>query len=84
MLYIESLKDYIRVHAVQGRYVVHKSLTSITEELPQSDFIRVHRSYVVSISKISAVEGNFIEINNHRIPIGRNYIKSVKNKIFKL
>ena len=82
VLYIESLKDYIRVHTTEGRHVVHKSLTAITEELPQSDFIRVHRSYAISIGKITALEGNFIEISKKRIPIGRHYIKEVKKRIF--
>jgi len=82
VLYIESLKDYIRVFTFEGRHVVHKSLTAIAEELPQSDFIRVHRSYVISIGKITALEGNFIEISKKRIPIGRHYIKEVKKRIF--
>lgn len=84
VLYVESLKDYIRFQTVDGRHVVHKSLTAITEELPQSDFIRVHRSYTISISKITAIEGNFIEISNKRIPIGRHYVKEVKKRIFDL
>ena len=54
ILFIESLKDYIKVITKLGDYVVHKSLTAITEELPQSSFIRVHRSYTISINKISA------------------------------
>ena len=60
---------------------MHKSLTAITEELPQSDFIRVHRSYAISIGKITALEGNFIEIADKRIPIGRHYIREVKKRV---
>jgi DNA-binding LytR/AlgR family response regulator len=82
VLYVESLKDYIRIHVAEGRYVVHKSLTSITEELPKSGFIRVHRSYTISIGKITAIEGNYIEISTKRIPIGRHYVKEVKKRIF--
>ncbi len=82
ILYIESLKDYIKVITSLGDYVVHKSLTAITEELPQSSFIRVHRSYTISINKIVALEGNTIEISNRKIPIGRNYLKITKERIF--
>ncbi|MBQ4822725.1 LytTR family DNA-binding domain-containing protein [Aquimarina sp. MMG016] len=82
ILYIESLKDYIKVITVQGKYLVHKSLTGITEELPSSNFIRVHRSYTIAIDKIKSVEGNLIEIDANRIPIGRNYVKLVKEIIF--
>jgi len=81
ILYIESLKDYIKVITTLGDYVVHKSLTAITEELPQSSFIRIHRSFTISINKIAALEGNTIEISNKKIPIGRNYLKQTKERI---
>lgn len=84
ILYIESLKDYIKVITNIGDYVVHKSLSAITEELPQSNFIRVHRSYSISINKIEALEGNTIEIANRKIPIGRNYLKLTKERILNI
>ena len=84
ILYIESLKDYIKVITKLGDYVVHKSLTAITEELPSSNFIRIHRSYTISMNKIIAVEGNNIEIANRKIPIGRNYLKITKERIFNI
>lgn len=84
IFYVESLKDYIKVITKVGDYVVHKSLTAITEELPQSNFIRVHRSYTISINKIVALEGNTIEISTRKIPIGRNYLKLTKERIFNI
>lgn len=81
ILYIESLKDYIKVNTVLGDYLVHKSMTSISDELPDENFIRIHRSFTIAINKISAVEGNSVEIANRRIPIGRNYLQSAKQKI---
>lgn len=81
ILYIESLKDYIKIITIVGDYIVHKSLTSITEELPKDNFIRVHRSYTISIDKVVSLEGNSIEIRSKRIPIGRNYLNSAKNTI---
>jgi DNA-binding LytR/AlgR family response regulator len=81
ILIIESLKDYIKVITLLGDYVVHKSLTAITEELPGSNFIRIHRSYTISINKIIALEGNTVEISNRKIPIGRNYLKQTKERI---
>ena len=81
ILYIESLKDYIKVNTVLGDYLVHKSMTSISEELPDENFIRIHRSFTIAINKITAVEGNSVEIANRRIPIGRNYLQTAKQKI---
>ncbi|MBP1840344.1 LytR/AlgR family response regulator transcription factor [Formosa algae] len=82
ILYIESLKDYIKVITPLGDYVVHKSLVAISEELPKSNFLRVHRSYTISINKIKSIEGNTIEIANRKIPIGRNYVKVARERIF--
>ncbi|WP_242203803.1 LytR/AlgR family response regulator transcription factor [Aestuariivivens insulae] len=84
IFYIESLKDYIKVITNLGDYVVHKSLTAITSELPSSNFIRVHRSYTVSISQVKALDGNTIEIADKKIPIGRMYLKEAKERIFNI
>lgn len=80
--YIESLKDYIKVFTTTDNYLVHKSLTSITEELPSSQFLRIHRSFTISTDKVKSVEGNSVEINNKRIPIGRKYLNVAKQTIF--
>jgi len=81
ILYIESLKDYIKVITTVGNYLVHKSMSSISEELPSANFIRIHRSFTIAINKINSVEGNTVEIANKRIPIGRNYVQLTKERI---
>jgi len=81
ILFIESLKDYIKVITTLGDYLVHKSMTSISEELPKEYFIRIHRSFTIAINKISFLEGNSVKIANRRIPIGRNYLQVAKQKI---
>ena len=67
--------------SLMGDFVVYKSLTAITEELPQSNFIRIHRSFTISINKIEAIDGNSVEIASKKIPIGRNYLKITKERI---
>ncbi len=83
ILYIESLKDYIKVCTTVDNYIVHKSLTSITEELPSKTFLRVHRSYTIAFDKVNYVEGNSLNISNKRIPIGRKYLNNTKQIILK-
>ena len=83
ILYIESLKDYIKVTTIENNYVVHKSLTSITEELPSEYFLRIHRSYTIASDKVNYIEGNSLNINNKRIPIGRKYLNITKQIILK-
>lgn len=81
ILYIESLKDYVKVFTVVDNYLVHKSLTGITEELPSDQFLRIHRSFTIALDKIKEVEGNTVQINNKRIPIGRKYLNYAKSII---
>lgn len=79
--YIESLKDYIRVNTADRSYVTHQTLTRITELLPSNKFIRIHRSYTVSLAMVAAINGNALEIKEQLLPIGRNYLQEVKNLI---
>jgi len=83
ILSIESLGDYIKINTMSDKYIIHQTLSSFTEELPSEKFIRIHRSYTISIEKVDAVEGNSIEIAGVRYPIGRSYLNTVRNTIFK-
>ena len=81
ILFIEGMKEYIKVVTVDKTYITHKSLTSLTEELPLDRFIRIHKSYSIAIDKVKFIEGNRIQILSYAIPIGRNYSKDVKSRI---
>lgn len=81
ILFIEGMKEYIKVVTMEKTYITHKSLTSLTEELPLDQFIRIHKSYTIAINKVKSIEGNRIQIHSFIIPIGRNYSKEVKSKI---
>ncbi|PCI35819.1 MAG: DNA-binding response regulator [Flavobacteriaceae bacterium] len=81
ILFIESLKDYIKVCTLKGDYLVHKSMTSVLGELPEENFMRIHRSFAIALNKVNCVEGNTVEIANQRIPIGRNYQQTTKQRI---
>lgn len=83
ILFIESLKDYIRVSTLEDTFLSHKSLTSISEELPSENFIRIHKSYTIAIDKVRSIEGNLVEVGEKRIPIGRNYAAHAKQRILK-
>lgn len=81
ILVVESLKDYLRINTITGKYIIHSTLTDFTELLPSRNFIRIHRSYTIAIDKIEAVEGNSVEIEGLRYVIGRSYVEEVKKKI---
>ncbi|HTR29885.1 MAG TPA: response regulator transcription factor [Puia sp.] len=71
ILYIESLKDYIRVFTTDGDFLCHQSLTDITTRLPADKFLRVHRSYTVAIARIDQVRQHCAHIGPAIIPISR-------------
>lgn len=83
ILYIESLSDYIKIHTTESVIVTRETISNIETKIPSKDFIRVHRSYIIAISKISAYSTENIEIHNKTIPISRTYreyvLKTLKN-----
>ncbi len=73
ILYIESIKDYIKVVAASGTVITKQSISSIEETLPRDMFIRIHRSYIVSVSKIESYNHELIWIAKQELPISRMY-----------
>jgi DNA-binding LytR/AlgR family response regulator len=71
ILYIESLKDYIRVVTTNDTFLCHQSLTDITAKLPPDQFLRVHRSYTLALAKIDQFRQHHAHIGGKLIPISR-------------
>jgi len=77
ILYLEAMKDYTKLITASGQYLVLGTLTSMHTRVPSSDFIQIHRSYIVNWNKIDAVKGNKIYIGNQELPIGKLYKKAL-------
>lgn len=78
IIFIESLKDYIKIHTVNDKRIVAKyKIGEIEEELINKNFLRIHRSYIVNTKKISAFTMSDIEVNSVEIPIGASYKEKV-------
>lgn len=77
ILFIESLSDYIKIHLKEKTIVTRETISNIEAKLPQKEFIRVHRSYIVSMSEIYSFTNEFIEIGKKQIPISRSYKQKV-------
>lgn len=82
--YVEGLSDYVLIHTEQRQYVVYTTLKSVEDKLPDDRFVRVHRSYIVNISRIESIEDNEIIIKGKEIPISRTYQQEFFRKIRKL
>ncbi|MEP7233229.1 MAG: LytTR family DNA-binding domain-containing protein [Ginsengibacter sp.] len=83
VVYVESMKDYIKIVRVNEKpLLVKQSISSIEEILPANLFLRVHRSFIVAIDKINAFTNHDVEIGGKEIPIGRLYAHQM-NKMAK-
>jgi DNA-binding LytR/AlgR family response regulator len=80
ILYIEGLRDYIRIFTTTKTIVTKHLLASLQEMLPADSFLRIHRSYIVSIQKIDSYNADLIQIEKKELPIGRLYKHDV-NKL---
>lgn len=83
IVYVESLSDYIKIHLTDKTVVTRETITNIEAKLPPNDFMRTHRSFIVSKHKIESYTSEFIEIGNKQIPISRSYKSKVLNSFLK-
>lgn len=77
VLYIEALGDYVHIIAQNKKTIVYTTMKAIASRFPAGKFIRVHRSFIVNLDAITAVEDNNVAIGDKFIPIGATYAKSV-------
>ena len=78
IVYIESLKDYIKVHLTSSSSIVSKyKLGEMEQELSEYQFLRIHRSYIINTVKITAFSSHDIDVNDIEIPIGASYKDAV-------
>ena len=78
ILYIESLKDYIKVVASSGTVITKQSISSVEEALPKDMFIRIHRSFIVAMKKIESYSNELVWIGKAELPISRMYRHEVE------
>ena len=81
IIFIESLSDYVKIHTATTTVITRETISNIEAKLPFNDFIRVHRSFIVSLAKISSYTNEYVEVNNTEIPISRSYKPFVLEKL---
>jgi len=81
LVYIEGQKAYVTFHTKKKNITALASLKDLEEQLPSSHFMRIHKSYIVSIHEIESLEGNMVEIGGTRLSVGKSYRASVE-KVF--
>jgi len=79
ILFIEGKENYIMIYTHTSKEIVYCTLRMMEDNLPQGQFVSIHRSYIVNIAYIEAIEGNQLEVGSYKIPIARN----LKENIYK-
>lgn len=83
IMYIESYSDYIKIHLVHETLVTRETISAVEAKLPKSKFLRIHRSYIISLKNISSFTHEEITINNTALTISRSYKKEVLDSLEK-
>jgi len=83
IFYIEALKEYVRIYTVSGNLVVYQTMQNLEERLPRDYFFRIHRSYIVNLQQVQAIEGNMALVYGTQLPISRYSKEEFINRVAK-
>jgi len=81
ILFIEAMDNYVKIHTSERFYLTQQSMKSILQDLPDNQFCRVHKSFIVNLLKINHFSHKNITIGAHTIPIGRTFQKSFNERL---
>lgn len=84
IIYIEGLGDYIKIYTEKTHLITNFSMKKMDELLPENEFYRIHKSHIVNMKKIVAIEGNLVELPNIKLTIGNNYRTDFFTRISKI
>ena len=77
IMFVEALGNYTKVYLTDQMIICHEKISNLETTLPKNSFLRVHKSFLVSINQIERIQGNLIYIKTHKIPIGQTYKRKV-------
>ncbi len=82
ILYIESLKDYVRIVTTSGKpLVIKQTLSALEVMLPADQFVRIHRCFIVASGRVATYTPRHVEVAGQELPIGRLYQKDVERAL---
>ena len=81
ILWIEALGNYVNLNTEKSKHTIHSTMKAIIQKLSGENFVRVHRSYIVNIEHVTAIQGNILVIKTKIVPIGKTYRKGLMESI---
>ncbi|MCD9575077.1 LytR/AlgR family response regulator transcription factor [Flavobacterium soyae] len=83
LLYAQSFGNYVKLHTAKRIYLASITTTELEKCLPEKNFIRIHKSFIVSLDKIEATEKDFVMIKNEKLPVGITYKRELTDRLKK-
>lgn len=83
ILYVESLKNYVRIKTTQKELITYHTLSQMEEKLPVGQFLRIHRSFLIALNKVESYSSTEVKVGGKLIPVGGNYKDTFVNKVGK-
>ena len=81
ILYFEALSDYVNIYTHAAKYTIYSTMRAIEAKLPNTEFVRIHRSYIVRIDKIAFIEEGNVFVKETPLPISKSYKKELNNRL---
>ncbi|TCC93231.1 response regulator transcription factor [Pedobacter frigiditerrae] len=81
ILFLEAMGDYVKIQVKDKFYQIHSSLRSVEDKLPKHIFLRVHRSFIINVSKIDTIEGGTLIINGNFVPVSDSFRASLNKRV---
>jgi len=81
--YVEALGDYVHIVTGQSKLIVYSTMKAVEEKFPASRFVRVHRSFIVNVNHIQALEDNAVVVEKKHISVGQTYLRDVLQRLNK-
>jgi DNA-binding LytR/AlgR family response regulator len=79
--YVEALGDYVHIITGHSKLIVYSTMKGVEEKFPSSVFVRVHRSFIVNVKYIQALEDNMLTVEGKQIPVGQTYLRDVMQRL---
>jgi DNA-binding LytR/AlgR family response regulator len=78
---LQAFGDYVKIFTERKMYLTKDKLSNIEKELPQNEFVRIHRSHIIALSKIEFIEGNLVKIGSEKLPIASTYKENLMTRL---
>jgi two-component system LytT family response regulator len=83
ILYIEGMREYVRIHLSDRRITVRQAMSRLDERLPSAQFMRIHRSYIINLRKLESLQPHSVKLGDQELPVSKSYWDALVNRIEK-